>query len=75
MSGVRVPNVPSAYDRSHMEQLSRAVTTLDQTTLRKSQRNFINGDTNTELVLVDANGGKWKLSVDTSGNVSTTAVT
>lgn len=75
MASVRVPVAPAEYDIDHQDGVATAIVQLDNNTLQKQQRNFIGGNSNTELVLIDTNGGKWKLGVDTSGNLTTTAIT
>lgn len=75
MANVRVPVAPAEYSVDHQDGVAGAVAQLDATSLKKQQRNFFNGNSNTEIVLIDTNGGKWKLEVSTSGALSTTAVT
>ena len=75
MANVRVPVAPAEYDVRHQDGVATSIVQLDNTALKKAQRNFINGNSKTEIVLIDANGAKWKLGVDTSGNLTTTAVT
>lgn len=75
MASIRVPVAPAEYDVDHQDGVATAIVQLDNNTLQKQQRNFLNGNSNTELVILDSNGGKWKLGVDTSGNLTTTAIT
>lgn len=75
MASVRVPVAPAEYDVDHQDGVAVAITQLDNSSLKKSQRNFFGGNSNTEIVLIDANGGKWRLGVSTTGTLTTTAIT
>ena len=75
MASVRVPVAPAEYSVDHQDGVATAIVQLDNGTLKKQQRNFVGGNTNTQIVLLDSNGGKWQLGVDTSGNLTTTAIT
>lgn len=75
MASIRVPVAPAEYDVDHQDGVATAIVQLDNSALKKSQRNFINGNSNTEIVLIDTNGGKWRLEVSTTGSLTTTAIT
>ena len=74
MTRANVPDAPAEYNQTHQTQVATAINTLAQTTFVKGERTFIGGNTNTQIVLIDANGGQWLLGVNTSGVLTTVAV-
>ena len=63
------------YDRGYMNNLVSEVEYRDGQSFKKGERIEIDGGDQSELVLISPDGTKYKLSVDNSGNLSTTSVT
>ena len=62
------------YDREYQNYLVSELEYQSGLTFNKGERIEANGGDQTELVLVSADGSKFKIQVDNSGNLSTTAV-
>tara|TARA_R110002020_G_scaffold51893_4_gene146405 strand:+ start:480 stop:704 length:225 start_codon:yes stop_codon:yes gene_type:complete len=69
-----LPQAPREYDSSFQSQLINELEVRDGQSVKMGERVEINGKDNTQVVLIAANGTKYKLQVDNSGNLSTTAV-
>lgn len=74
MTRPAIPSAPPTYEREQVNQLGVAIVSLSDSVLHRGERFFTNGETGTEIILIDANGGQWKLGVDTSGNLTTTSI-
>ena len=74
MTRANVPDAPAEYNQSHQTQVATAIKTLAQTSFQKGERTHIGGDTKTQIVLIDSNGGQWLLGVSTSGTLTTTSL-
>ena len=62
------------YDSSYQSYLVTEIEYRDGLTFKKGERIEANGGDQTEVVLVSPNGTKYKITVDNSGNLSTTQV-
>ena len=62
------------YDKEYQNYLVSELEYQSGLTFNKGERIEANGGDQTELVLVSANGSKFKIQVDNSGNLSTTSV-
>ena len=62
------------YDRRFVDGLVGELEYRDSLNFKKGERIEANGGDQTEVVLVSANGTKYKLEVSDAGVVSTTAV-
>ena len=62
------------YDASYQSYLVTEIEYRDGLSFKKGERIEANGGDQTEIVLVSANGTKYKLEVSDAGVVSTTAV-
>lgn len=63
------------YDREYFNYLITEIEYQTGLNFSKGERIIVNGGDNTELVLISPNGTKYKISVDDSGNLTTTATT
>lgn len=61
------------YDKNYLNYLISEIEYQTGITFNKGERIQINGGDATELVLVSPDGSKYKVTVDNSGNLSTTA--
>ena len=62
------------YDREYQNYLVSELENQSGLTFNKGERIEANGGDQTEIVLVSLDGSKFKIQVDNSGNLSTTAV-
>ena len=62
------------YDKEYQNYLVSELEYQSGLTFNKGERIEANGGDQTELVLVSADGSKFKIQVDNSGNLSTTSV-
>lgn len=62
------------YDSSYQSYLVTEIEYRDGLTFKKGERIEANGGDQTEVVLVSPNGTKYRITVDNSGNLSTTQV-
>ena len=62
-----------AFDKNYLNYLISEIEYQTGITFNKGERIQINGGDATELVLVSPDGSKYKVTVDNSGNLSTTA--
>ena len=62
------------YDSSYQSYLVTEIEYRDGLAFKKGERIEANGGDQTEVVLVSPNGTKYKITVDNSGNLSTTQV-
>ena len=62
------------YDREYQNYLVSELEYQSGLTFNKGERIEANGGDQTELVLVSADGSKFKIQVDNSGNLSSTSV-
>jgi hypothetical protein len=62
------------YDASYQSYLVTEIEYRDGLSFKKGERIEANGGDQTEVVLVSPNGTKYKITVDNSGNLSTTQV-
>ena len=63
------------YSQSYLNSLVSEIENRDGLAFKVSERMEVNGGDQTELILISPDGTKYKLSVDNSGNLSTTSVT
>lgn len=63
------------YEQGYMNNLVNELENRDGLNVKIGERMEVNGGDDTELVLISPDGTKYKLSVDNSGNLSTTSVT
>ena len=61
------------FDKNYLNYLISEIEYQTGITFNKGERIQINGGDATELVLVSPDGSKYKVTVDNSGNLSTTA--
>lgn len=61
------------YSREYLNYLISEIEYLTGITFNKGERIEANGADDTEIVLVSANGTKYKVAVDNSGNLSTSS--
>ena len=74
MSRRALPQAPQQYDSSFQSQLINELEIREGEAVKKGGRLELNGQDNTQLVLISADGTKYKIQVDNSGNLSTTSV-
>tara|TARA_R110001606_G_C15177036_1_gene628853 strand:+ start:33 stop:257 length:225 start_codon:yes stop_codon:yes gene_type:complete len=74
MSRRALPQSPQEYDFRYQSQLINELEVRDGQSVKKGERVELNGQDNTQAVLISANGTKYKIQVDNSGNLSTTSV-
>jgi|TARA_Y100001970_G_C13587614_1_gene533899 hypothetical protein len=61
------------YNKDYQTYLISEIEYQTGITFNKGERIEVNGQDSTELVLVSPNGTKYKVSVDNSGNLSTSS--
>lgn len=71
---MNLPNPPREWTERFQAELQRAIVQADRYNVKQNQRLEI-ADNGTELVLISPDGGKWKLSVDNTGTLTTSSVT
>ena len=69
-----LPQAPQQYDSAFQSQLINELEVREGEAVKKGERLELNGQDNTQLVLISADGTKYKIQVDNSGNLSTTSV-
>ena len=74
MSRRALPQAPPQYDSAFQSQLINELEIREGEAVKKGERLELNGQDNTQLVLISADGTKYKIQVDNSGNLSTTSV-
>ena len=74
MSRRALPQAPQQYDSTFQSQLINELEIREGEAVKKGERLELNGQDNTQLVLISADGTKYKIQVDNSGNLSTTSV-
>jgi len=74
MSRRALPQAPQQYDSAFQSQLINELEIREGEAVKKGERLELNGQDNTQLVLISADGTKYKIQVDNSGNLSTTSV-
>ena len=74
MSSRALPQAPQQYDSAFQSQLINELEIREGEAVKKGERLELNGQDNTQLVLISADGTKYKIQVDNSGNLSTTSV-
>lgn len=70
---MNLPTPPQNYSARFQTEMQRALEQADRYNLKQNQRLEL-AENGTEAVLVAPDGGKWKLTVDNSGNLQTTSV-
>ena len=74
MSRRTLPQATAAYDFASTSQLINELEIRDGQSFKVGERMELNGQDDTQVVLVSADGTKYRIEVSNAGVLSTTAV-
>ena len=74
MSRRTLPQATATYDFSSTSQLINELEIRDGQSFKVGERIELNGQDDTQLILISADGTKFKLQVSNTGTLSTTEV-
>jgi len=69
-----LPQATAAYDFTSTSQLINELEIRDGQTFKVGERMELNGQDDTQVILVSADGTKYRIEVSNAGVLSTTAV-
>ena len=74
MSSITLPQATAAYDFASTSQLINELEIRDGEAFKVGQRMELNGQDDTQLIIISPDGTKFKLQVSNAGTLSTTEV-